>query len=88
MEREPIPQERIIKAAASAVLHRFARIVAEIPLELRILRAPEGELVRDGEVTATGKVVRYSGDSYVIASGGKMIFPNPLAGDVIRKVVA
>lgn len=86
VERKPsITFKKEIKANLGALWHQAARCFTEAPLGLRALRAPEGELVRGDAVRAKGRIVRYSGETYVILTEEDvMVFPNKKAGDVIR----
>ena len=86
VEREQkITLGRRIRADSSRVFHEVLNTITEFPFLIRWLRAHDGELVRDGEVRARGKIVRYSGDTHVIVSDeGLMSSPNKEAGDVIR----
>lgn len=83
--KSEVPLGLAIKSHVSAFAHIAARSVADIPFALRVLRAPDGELVHKGEVVAKGKVVRSSGEHYVIVrEDGSMVFPNFSARDSIR----
>jgi len=70
----------------SALVHAAVRWIAEIPLRRRMSRAPWGVMTRVGEVIETGRLVRLSGETYVIArKDGFLVIPNHLAGDKVQK---
>ena len=73
------------KARKGMVLRLLILSAAEIPLVFRALKAPDGEIVREGRVGTQGKIVDYDGGTHIILTDkGEMVFPNQKAGDIIR----
>lgn len=85
VERKPTLKQKF-KARSGMIFRLFVlRSITEIPLVFRALRAPDGEIVRESEIKAQGKIVDYGEGTHIILTDqGEMVFPNHEAGDIIR----
>lgn len=52
---------RVVRNKISAAFHIFEAVTGEIRAAIQIPLAPKGVLMRDREVLARGKVVKYQG---------------------------